>query len=36
MRIHRIIFWVIAWLAVAFILYMVITEERFAPEGWGF
>lgn len=35
-RIKRIIQWIIVILATALIFYLVITEERFAPEGWGF
>jgi len=34
--IYRIIQWVIVILCSALILYIVITEERFAPEGCGF
>lgn len=32
----RIIQTIIVILATALIFYIVITEERFAPEGWGF
>jgi len=35
-RIYRIIQWIVMILATALIFYLVITEERFAPEGWGF
>ena len=35
-RIYRIIQWIIVILCSALILYIVITEERLAPEGWGF
>lgn len=35
-RFLRIINWIIVILCSALILYIVITEERFAPEGWGF
>jgi len=35
-RIIRVIQWVVVILATALIFYIVITEERFAPEGWGF
>lgn len=35
-RIYRIIQWFIVILATALIFYLVITEERLAPDGWGF
>jgi len=35
-RIKRIIQWVFVILATVLIFYLVITEERLAPEGWGF
>ncbi len=34
-RICRIIQWIVVILATALIFYLVITEERFAPEWWG-
>lgn len=34
-RIKRIIQWIVVILATALIFYLVITEERLAPEGWG-
>lgn len=35
-RIYRIIQWIVVILATALIFYIVITEERLAPEVWGF
>lgn len=34
-HIYRIIQWVVVILCTALILYLAITEQRFAPEGWG-
>jgi len=34
-RVCRIIQCVIVLLATALIFYLVLTEEPFAPEGWG-